>query len=143
MAAHVELLLPGGGRLTASLPLNQHMQRQVDTGVLRVAEPEPDTDPVELGEAGGEGGVERGSTPPDAPVGTAVPPVATAEGASVETPGQPVEGAEAIPAPAGNASREEWAAFAVAQGMHPDEAAELKRDEIKARVVPDDAAPTT
>lgn len=141
MAGRLELVLPGGGRLSASLPLNQHMQRQLDTGVLKIAEPEPDPGLVVL-DGGGEGGAERGSAPPDT-IETPAPPVATQEGASVETPGQPIDGAADMPPPAANASREEWAAFAITQGMHPDEAGQLKRDEIKARFGPDDPAPTT
>ncbi|HEX3781706.1 MAG TPA: hypothetical protein VHX38_18745 [Pseudonocardiaceae bacterium] len=135
---HVELLLPGGGRMTASLPLNEHMQKQVNSGQLQYAEPEPAPQPAGLDGEGGEGGVERVSAPPTTP---AVPPVAVEEPVAPESPGQPVDGASEMPAPAGNASREEWAAFAVAQGMHPDEAGQLKRDEIKARIVPGDDTP--
>lgn len=36
--------------------------------------------------------------------------------------------------PAGNASRDEWEAHAVAQGVDPDEAAGMKREELKAAV---------
>lgn len=124
---HVELLLPGGGRMTASLPLNEHMAKQVRSGVLQYAEtgPLPPTAGLD-----GEGGAERVSAP--SPLVEAVPS---------ETPGQPVDGAADMTPPAGNASREEWAAFAVQQGMHPDEASQLKREEIKSRIVgPDDTA---
>jgi hypothetical protein len=37
------------------------------------------------------------------------------------------------PEPAGNASREEWAAFAVAHGAAPAEVAALGRDELRDR----------
>lgn len=40
---------------------------------------------------------------------------------------------EAVPQPAGNASREAWISYAVSQGMDRDEAANLSRDQIKAR----------
>src|SRR5580693_4874247 len=40
---------------------------------------------------------------------------------------------EAVPQPAGNASRETWISYAIAQGMPRDEATALSRDQIKAR----------
>jgi hypothetical protein len=119
---HVELLLPGGSRMTASLPLNQHMQKQLSNGTLRYAEAAVSPD-VALD---GEVGVSRVEAPA---------PAVLSQPGEPENPGQPVEGAEDIPPPAGNATREEWAAYAVSQGLHPDEAAQLKREEIKARIV--------
>jgi hypothetical protein len=40
---------------------------------------------------------------------------------------------EAVPQPAGNASRETWISYAISQGMLRDEATALTRDQIKAR----------
>lgn len=122
---HVELILPGGGRMTASLPLNPHMAKQLRNGTIRYAESTPVPPAAGLD---GEAGAERVSAPA-APVAEPVEP---------ENPGQPVDGATDLTPPAGNASREEWAAYAVAQGLHPDEAAGLKREEIKARIAPPD-----
>lgn len=43
------------------------------------------------------------------------------------------EGDGAIETPAGNASGEEWRAYAVSQGMSPEEADSMARDELRAR----------
>jgi hypothetical protein len=40
---------------------------------------------------------------------------------------------EALPMPPGNGSREAWISYAISQGMARDEAANLSRDQIKAR----------
>ncbi|MCQ1951615.1 hypothetical protein NNX28_16985 [Arthrobacter sp. zg-Y859] len=50
-----------------------------------------------------------------------------------ENPDRPVEAQEPAGAgkPAGNASREEWAEYAVAQGKFPDALKELSRNEIR------------
>jgi hypothetical protein len=40
---------------------------------------------------------------------------------------------EALPMPAGNASREAWISYAISQGMARDEAAGLTRDQIRGR----------
>ena len=40
---------------------------------------------------------------------------------------------EPLPMPAGNASRETWISYAIAQGMPREEAVNLSRDQIKAR----------
>ena len=124
----VTLILPSGAPHTVSLPLHPQLQRQVEAGVLRYAEAAvPD---VALDGTGDASRVE------------ASPPAALSQPGEPVNPGQPVEDAMSMTAPAGNASREEWAAFAVAQGMHPDEAGQLKREEIKARVTPDDTQST-
>lgn len=123
----ITVLSPGGAVMTFSLPLPDAIAKQVASGVLKPVDtaPVPPAAPV-----GGEGGAERVSAPPPATDSDPEP-----------VPGQPVADAESLPQPAGNASREEWAAFAVAQGMHPDDAANLKREEIKARVAPADTEP--
>lgn len=108
MSGHLHLQLPGGVVNTFSLPLSTAIQKQVAAGTLKPVE---DVPPDMLD---GEGDAERVSASP--PAGD---------------PG-PVE------APAGNASQSDWAAYAVSLGMDPDEAAGLKREEIKARIVPAD-----
>lgn len=120
----VTLILPSGAPHTVSLPLHPQLLRQVQAGVLRYAEAAASPD-VALDGNGDASRVE------------ASPAVLSQPGEPVN-PGQPVEGATDIQPPAGNASREEWAAFAVTQGMHPDEAGQLKREEIKARIVGSD-----
>lgn len=54
---------------------------------------------------------------------------------------------EALPQPAGNASREAWISYAISQGMPRDEAVGLTRDQIKVRFAEPafdpDAAPET
>jgi hypothetical protein len=45
---------------------------------------------------------------------------------------------DVIPEPSGNASRAEWAAYAIGQGMTRDEADDLTRDELRARFAPDE-----
>ena len=127
MAGHITVQLPGGGLHTLGLPLHPSLEKQVAAGVLKPVEAAASPTAV----LGGEGGVSRVEAPP---------PVAVAEPVPPEEPGQPVADALDIPVPAGNASREEWAAYAVTQGLHPDEAAGLKREEIKARIVPADEA---
>lgn len=103
----VDLLLPNGTTQSASLPLHPQLERQVRSGALQLV------DIAESPEAGvdGERGAEHVSAPPPG--------------------GAPAE----VPVPAGNAAQSEWAEYAVSQGMDPAEAAGLKRDEIKARVV--------
>lgn len=113
--AHVHLLLPSGAVMSASLPLNAHMAKQLANGVLRFAEV---TDPP-AEDLDGEG--EAGRVPVSPTVDSDDPAVSENAVAAGE-------------APKGNASTDEWAAYAVSQGMDPGEAAGLKRDEIKARL---------
>jgi hypothetical protein len=45
---------------------------------------------------------------------------------------------DVIPEPAGDATRAEWAAYAIGQGLSRDEVEPLGRDEIRRRFVPDE-----
>lgn len=71
--------------------------------------PEPvDTDPVPVTE----------------PTPVEVPPTA-------ETPPEVAIATSSVPPPAGNATAEEWRAYAVTRGMAPDEANALSRDQLR------------
>lgn len=107
----MDVVLPNGSVMTCGLPLHASLAKQVANGTLK---PVATTDsPPEV--VDGEGGAERVSAPP---------------------PADPTVDPSSVEMPAGNAAQSEWAAYAVSQGMDPDEAAGLKRDEIKARIVP-------
>lgn len=115
MGDSVNLRLPNGVVSTFSVPLPDAIAKQVAAGKLKPVESATTPD----GGLDGDGGAERVSAPP-----TLVPDAETDP--------------SSVPPPAGNASQAEWAAYAVTQGMDPDEAATLKREEIKARIVPED-----
>lgn len=109
MTGHLHLQLPGGAVNTFSLPLTPAIASLIAAGTLKPVE---DVPPDVLD---GDGGAERVSA--SLPAG--VP--------------------EHMEQPAGNATQSDWAAYAVWLGMHPDEAAGLKREELKARIVPADS----
>lgn len=73
------------------------------------------------------------------PVEDVPPDVLDGDGDAERVSASPPVDGEHMEQPAGNATQSDWAAYAVWLGMHPDEAAGLKREELKARIVPADA----
>lgn len=117
-----------GARIGFTEPLQENMVERIRDGKIRVLEQfdEVPGNPPTAGEVSGPGvGVSAlPATVPDTPIIEQVPVVR----------------AETLPVPRGNASTDEWIAYAVSQGMPHQEAVGLKRDEIKARLVLDEGS---
>ena len=113
-----------GAEVGFTEPLQPNMRARIDAGKLRVtAELDDPGVPPTAGEVSGTD------------VGTALPALVPDTPVVDEVP---VPRADTLTVPRGNASKDEWMAYAISQGMDRDEAVSLKRDEIKARLVLDD-----